>query len=227
MAYEQLTIFPEEPKKKGFFDNIFMPGGFFNPNSNANPNSNPNIKGFFAKAAKPQFDYKLNTGLQGWGKNLGGYATAINGGIQGVRALKGIHDLSEARSSSGDLQSDIINASYNSPMLAYDLNKDQIDLLNQLKRGSYSGDRVNIDDIDPLGVLGDTAMGALTGLPGGWIGALVGGIGGLANSVIGDLGNAQNQSNAELEALYQAVLDSERQYKDIKKQQAYARLMQY
>lgn len=177
----------------------------------------------------PQFDWNAKKGLQGWGKNLGGYATAINGGIQGIRALSGISDLSKGGDVNSDLQADIVTAAANSPLLYHDLNAEQRQLLGELRRGTYDGKMGldNLGEVDLLGVLGDTAMGALTGLPGGWIGALVGGAGGLVNSIIGDLGAEQSRNNAELESLYQAVLDSERQYKDMKKQQAYARLMQY
>lgn len=246
-SYEQLTFFPNEPqKKKKAYEPLNMRvretiprvgpqsqglSGLWSTLSGGGQLLSPALKQRFPKFTKnlmnPQFDYNFKTGVTGWGKNLGGVATGVTGAVQGIKAIKGINDLSDARDSSGDLQTDIINAAYGSPMLAYDLDQSQLALLNQLRRGNYNGDDISLDNIDPLGVLGDTAVGALSGLAGGLPGVIVGGVGGLANSIIGDLGNAQNQSNAELESLYQAVLDSERQYKDIKKQQAYARLMQY
>ena len=105
----------------------------------------------------------------------------------------------------------------------YDLNSDQRDLLRELQRGDYDN-KGDVSDIDLLGVLGDAGMGILTGLPGGLPGAIIGGIGGAANSVIGDLQGGADRDVAELEALYQAVLESEQYHNQMRKQRAYAGL---
>jgi hypothetical protein len=96
-------------------------------------------------------------------------------------------------------------------------------MLREVRSGSYDNS-TDLSDIDLLGVLGDTGMGVLTGIGGGVPGMIIGGLGGLANSVIGDLGSAKDRSNAELEALYNAVLASEQQHNALKRQRAYAML---
>ena len=202
-------------KEDGFFDKA---GGFGDVISNI---------------GNPQFDYnwkptagadgKKAVGLQGWGKNLGGVYNVANVGIQGVKAFKGLQDMSDTRDNMEDLISDIRLGAGNSPTIMYDLNASQRDLLRELQRGDYDT-TVNGDDVDLLGTLGDTAMGALAGLPGGLPGVIIGGVGGLANSVIGDLTSGQDRRTAELEALYQAVLESEQYHNNMRKQRAYAGL---
>jgi hypothetical protein len=56
---------------------------------------------------------------------------------------------------------------------------------------------------------------------------VIGALGGGLNSVVDDFGNAQNISNSELEALYNAVVASEQQNNALKKQRAYANLGMY
>lgn len=210
--------------KKGKF---FKPGGAFDKASGG-------FSEFASNIANPQFDYawktkvdpatgKKFTGVQGWGKNLGGMYNIANAGIQGVKAAQGLQDMSDTRGNMEDLISDIRIGAGNSPTIMYDLNANQRDLLRELQRGDYDT-TVNGDDIDLLGALGDTAMGALTGLPGGLPGAIIGGVGGLANSVIGDLNAGSDRRTAELEALYQAVLESEQYHNNMRKQRAYAGL---
>lgn len=211
-------------KSKGKF---FKPGGAFDKASGG-------FSEFASNIANPQFDYawktkvdpttgKKFTGVQGWGKNLGGVYNIANAGIQGVKAVQGLQDMSDTRNNMEDLISDIRLGAGNSPTIMYDLNADQRDLLRELQRGDYDT-TVNGDDIDLLGALGDTAMGALSGLPGGLPGVIIGGVGGLANSVIGDLSSGQDRRTAELEALYQAVLESEQYHNNMRKQRAYAGL---
>ena len=209
--------------------------GFFNQNGFFSKNG-PMSK-FSKNIGNPQFDYSwappagsetdikspiLNAGLKGWGLNLGKAYNVGNIAVQGLKAGKGLQDISNARDSMQDLRSDILLGANNSPTIMYDLNADQRDLLRELQRGDY--DTVDSDDFDFLGALGGAAKGALTGLPGGLPGVIIGGVGGLANSVIGDFKEGADRRTAELESLYQAVLDSERSHNEQRKQRAYAGL---
>ena len=211
--------------------------GFFNQNGFFGKNG-PMSK-FTKNIGNPKFDYSwtaptnpttktlfqspiTNTGLQGWGLDLGGAYNVGNLAVQGLKAGKGLQDISNARDNMQDLRSDILLGANNSPTIMYDLNANQRDLLRELQRGDY--DTVDSDDFDFLGALGGAAKGALTGLPGGLPGVIIGGVGGLANSVIGDFKEGADRRTAELEALYQAVLDSERYHNEQRKQRAYAGL---
>ncbi len=198
---------------KGSF---LKPGGFFDPKTGK-------LAGFFNKATNPQLDYSTSTGLQAYGKNLGSMYNVGNLGLQAYNAFKGLQNTSKVRDSKEKLVSDIVLAAANSPTVGYDLSGDQLRLLRELQRGAYD-DNADASDVDIMGVLGDAAMGALTGLPGGGIGAAIGGIGGAVNSVIKDLGAAETANADELEALYQAVLESERYHQDQRKQRAYRTL---
>ena len=184
------------------------------------------LGGLFSKLAHPNFSYNWKSGLQGYGKNLGKVATGATAAIQGIKALQGISDLSDAKSASEDLASDIVTASYNNPMLQYDLDPEQLSMLRDLRRGTYDNS-VGISDVSLLGVLGDVLKGGLYGAGGGIPGMIAGAIGGGVNSVIGDLGQARENSNAELEALYQSILESEQGVNNIKKQKALANFAAY
>lgn len=203
-------------KNKGKF---FKEGGAF---------KNGKFSGMLSNIANPQFDLNDQYQLQGWGKNIGKATTVANALYQGYNAAQGLGDLADARDAGQDLTSDIINASYDNPMLSYDLSSEQMDLLRQLRRGTYD-DSVGIDDVDLAGTLGGAVKGGLTGfLTGGGIpGAIVGAIGGGANSVIDDLGQARDISNAELESLLQAMEASKQQQNAMKKQRMYAALGGY
>lgn len=201
---------------KGAGDKVFKPGGFFSKGGG--------LGDALSGLANPQLDYDLdNFGLEAYGKNVGKYLTIGNALYQGFNAAQGLQDLSDAGDLSEDTIADILTSAANSPTIQYDLSADQLNTLRELKSGSYD-DSVGLDDIDLLGMLGDAGMGALMGLGGGIPGIVIGALGGAVNSGIGDLNQAQGQSNAELEALYQAVLDSERQYNQLRKQRAYASL---
>lgn len=215
---------PKSGKPKG---KLFKQDGFFDKSSGK-------LSGMFDTLSNPQFDYNWKptkgadgtwsgSGVQGWGKNLGGMYNVGNLAMQGINAARGMQGISDTRDRASDLMSDAILSAGNSPTVMYDLNSDQRDLLRELQRGDYDN-KGDVSDIDLLGVLGDTGMGILTGLPGGLPGAIIGGIGGAANSVIGDLQGGANRDVAELEALYQAVLESEQYHNQKRKQQAYASL---
>ena len=204
-------------KHKGKF---FKEGGAFSEGGK--------FGGMFNTLTNPQFDLNDQYQLQGWGKNIGKWSTIGNGIYQGINAAQGLGDLADARDAGQDLVSDIVTASYDNPMLSYDLSSEQMDLLRQLRRGTYD-DSVGIEDVDLAGTLGGALKGGLTGfLTGGGIpGAIVGAVGGGANAVIDDLGQARNINNAELEALLQALESSRQQQNAMKKQRMYAALGGY
>lgn len=204
-------------KNKG---RLFKEGGAFSKGGK--------VGGMLDNLTNPQFDLNDQYQLQGWGKNIGKWSTIGNGLYQGINAAQGLGDLADARDAGQDLVSDIITASYDNPMLSYDLNTEQMDLLRQLRRGTYD-DSVGIDDVDLAGTLGGAIKGGLTGfLTGGGVpGAIVGAVGGGANAVIDDLGQARNIDNAELEALLQALESSKQQQNAMKKQRMYAALGGY
>lgn len=210
-------------KPKGKF---FKEGGAFDKSSGT-------LSNLFGNLTNPQFDYnwtpvkgangKNSVGVQGWGKNIGGMYNIGNTAIQGMKFLKGAQGVSDTRDSIEDRMSDAVLSAGNSPTIWYDLNADQRDLLRKLQRDDY-GNTSDISDVDLLGVLGDAGMGMLSGIPGGLPGVIIGGIGGAANSVMGDLQGAADRDAAELEALYQAILESEQYHNQMRKQRAYAGL---
>ncbi len=199
-------------------------GNVFNKMGNLfDPTLKNRFKGFGSKLTNPNFNYDMKTGVQGWGKNLGGLYNIGNVAVQGYNALQGLDEMSELRDDTDDLISDIVTSSYNSPTLQYDLNSEQLKLLRELRNDRYNTD-VDFGDLDLLGILADFGKGALTGAPGGIYGALIGGVGSALNSGIEDLQGGISADNAELQALYDAILNSEQQYKQLEKQKAYARL---
>jgi hypothetical protein len=184
------------------------------------------LKGFYNKATSPELDWDSTTGLKAYGADIGKYAGIASALYQGYNLAKGMQDNSEAKNENSDLISDIVSSSYNNPNLQYDISPDQLELLRDLRRGNYDSES-DLSDIDLLGALGDAGMGVLTGILGGAPGMIAGGVGGFLNSIVGDFGDEQNRSNAELEALYQAILASDRQYNDLKRQRAYANFGRY
>lgn len=194
----------------------FKPGGAFDKASGK-------LKGLYSKISSPELDWTKGSGIQAWGKDIGGMYNVGNALLQGYNAAQGLQGLADVRDAGEDTISNILSGAANSPTIYYDLSPDQRDLLRQLKRGSYSNS-ADLSDVDLLGALGDTAMGVLGGIPGGIPGMIIGGLGGAANSVIGDLTSASANNNAELEALYRAVLESEQYHNQMRRQRAYAGL---
>ena len=191
------------------------------------------LKGLFDKGAGSKFGYnfkgvvgddgKRRVGVQAFGKNLGKAFNIGNAAVQTAKVAKGLSDVSKTRGSSEDLASDIVLSAANSPTIGYDLSADQMKLLRELQNGTYDS-KANLGDINLLGALGGAAKGALTGIAGGLPGMIIGGVGGLANSVVGDIKGDADRDSAELEALYQAVQESEQQHNAMRKQRAYNRL---
>lgn len=205
------TATPKAAKPKG---KLFKEGGFFDTESGK-------LSGVVDDIANPQLDYNTKTGLKGWDRNLGSYWTAAQLALQGYGAVQDLQNAGDSRERSEDLISDIVAASYNSPTIQYDLAPDQLETLRKLRDGDYETD-TDLGDLDLLSVLGDVGMGVLGGIPGGIGGMVLGGLGGLGTSLANDYANAQGRQTAELEALYQAVLESEKQHNDLRKQRAYA-----
>lgn len=198
-------------KKGGFMSNVKM---FSDDLGNR-------VKSGLGNLMSPEFDYNLQSGVQGWGQNLGGYANIANVALQGINAAQGLGNLSDAKTETDDLTADIVASAMNNPMVDYDLTADQKQLLSQLRRGTYDSD-VGLGDVDLLGALGDVGMGVLTGAAGGVPGMIIGGVGGLVNSGIGDLSNAQARKNAELQALYEALQESNQNYGNMRRQRMMA-----
>lgn len=213
-------------QQPGMFDKL---KGWWGKNKNRifAPGAGEGVSKFASKLTNPQFSWDSSSGISGWGKGIGKGLTLAGGVYNAYNAAKGLDNLSDLKNEGRDIQSDIVTASYNNPMLQYDLSSDQMELLRALRNGRYDSD-IGIDDVDWLDAGGDALKGGLTGfLTGGMPGAIVGAVGSGANAAIGSLGNQQERSNAELQALYDAVVQSEQQYNDIKKQRAYANLMSY
>ena len=172
----------------------------------------------------PFLGWTKGKGLSVAGKNLGGWATGINGAIQGAQAIGNITDLAKANQSTEDILNEIQLASMNNPYYQYDLTDEELKLLRNIKRGN-ADTSAGLGDVNWLGALGDTAMGVLTGLPGGIPGMIVGGVGGLGNSILGDMSDAQGANNAELEQLLASLEASKRNYKQMRGQRAYSQFM--
>ena len=190
------------------------------------PGAKDSLKSFTDKLSNPQFNWNSSSGIQGWGKNLGKGATALGALYNVYNIGQNLDNLSDAQQSREDMIGDIVGAAYNNPMIYYDLTSDQMSLLRKLRNGSYDTE-TDLSDVD----WGSALKGAVKGGVGGFVtggipGAVIGAIGSGANSATESLVNAQGADAAELEALYNAILASERSYNDIQKQKAYARLMQ-
>jgi hypothetical protein len=127
---------------------------------------------------------------------------------------KGLKNFSKAKDQTEDIMSDIVTASYNNPMLQYDLDAEQLKLLRQLRNNRYSND----PDIDWSDTIGGAIKGGLYGISGGIPGVVIGALGGGANAAVNSLSDAQAASNDELEALYDAILQSEQEYNALRKQ---------
>lgn len=207
-------VAPKSTKVSKSKGKLFKEGGFFDTKSGK-------LSGIVDDVANPQFDYDTKTGVKGWGKNLGTLWNIGQMALQGYNAAQDLQSAGEASDRAEDLLSQITTASYNSPTLQYDLSPEQLDTLRQIREGDFDTS-ADLDDLNLLSLLGDTAMGVLGGIPGGISGMVLGGLGGLGTGLSRDYSNAQARQASELEALYQAVLASEQQHNDLRKQRAYA-----
>ena len=199
-------------------------GGSFIKQGGAFDLGSGKLGNLYSKLSNPQFDYSKTSGIQGWGKNLGKGYTIVRGVADAYGSAKNLQNMNKTVDASEDLMRDIKLSAANSPTIMYDINADQRKMLRELQRGTFDADGGGIDDINGLGVLGDAAMGAIKGIPGGYYGIIAGAIGGAAKSATEDMSQGAEASNAELEALYQAVLESEMYHNQMRKQQLYSRL---
>ena len=201
----------------GWFSNpkLFKKGGSLDTATGKLPK-------LFSNLTSPELDYTKKGGLQAYGHNVGNWLTVGKGLYDAYRVFNNIQDIGDAKNISQDLTSDILSAAYSNPTLQYDLAPDQMRLLRELRNGTYDAS-ADVSDVDLLGVLGDAGMGALTGIGGGIPGIVIGALGSGANSVFTDLSEATSRGNSELEALYQAIVESGRQANAMRRQAA----MQY
>lgn len=162
-------------------------------------------------------NWNTNGGIQF--ANIGPYANVANAIGQGMSAIGNISKLSRNTQDYNDLQGDVLRAYNSNPLARNFLNSEQLSTIRKLKRGNYKGNyKISNDVLSSIGSsLPNTIMNTLTGFAvGGTPGAVIGGFGSLINSGLKGASNTQNKNNAELEALYQALLDAEQQYNMMK-----------
>lgn len=169
--------------------------------------------------------------------NVGKYAPWIQGIASTGQAIGGISDYNNAKSDYDDLTGSILREANSNPLANYYLTNSQQSDLRKLQRDGDSGGKADIDDfLNGMGSgLGNAILPTLLGLAtGGVPGALVGGIGSLVNSGIGGMNDRVAQDAADLESLYQALVDAKSQYSSMKRipmqglglQQQYAKMYQ-
>lgn len=152
--------------------------------------------------------------------NLGKAAPWIQGGVEAVRALGGISDYTDAQSQYDELLSDVLREYGSNPLANQFLTSSQRSDLRALEKGYTNEGKADSGDFfKGMGSgLGDAIPAALLGLVAGGVpGALVGGIGSLVNSGISGMNSAVAQDTADLEALYQTLVDANAQYNSMKK----------
>jgi hypothetical protein len=175
------------------------------------------LAGLFNTSKK--FGWNKNTGLTAFGKNLGKYTPWISGGVSAIQALDNFSDYNKSVDSNEGMIDDILVSAMSNPLVSSYLTSEQMNLLNQLRRGDYTTKSNFGDALQGIGSgLGDAVTAALTGAAfGGVPGAIVGGVGSLVNSGIQGLSSGTEEESAELAALYQALMDAEAQYKSMKR----------
>lgn len=158
-------------------------------------------------------------GVTAFGKPIGTYANVGNAIMQGVNAAQGISDYSKGQSDIDSLVNDIKVSAMGNPLLNSYLTSDQLSLLNKLQRGTYDTGADMDDFMSGLASDGLTGavQGAMSGAIGGLPGMAIGAIGGLVNGGIGGLSNANDQTEAELQALLTALQNAEMQYKSMQR----------
>lgn len=176
-------------------------------------------------ASKFATDYAAaNNGAPLWNKTtgldkIGKIGTVAGGAIQGLNAIRGFSDINDMESDYNSLLDDISSSAYANPMANMYLNNEQRKLLRDVQKG-------RTDDADA----GDVVEGILKGIPqtllntglgfatGGIAGAATQGIGSLVNSGIQGYQSGIGSNQAELEALYQTLLDAENDYNSMRRQ---------
>lgn len=151
--------------------------------------------------------------------NLGKWGNVASLAMHGIDAAKGISDYNEAVSNNEDLMTRIRASAMSNPLLSSYLTSDQMNMLNSIRTGSYNASDAGVDTFlqGAAGGLGDAALGAVMGIPGGLPGIIIGAAGGLINAGIDNQSQIAGQNSAELQALYQALQDAEMQYRSMKR----------
>lgn len=195
----------------------------------------PNLKDMFGKffggkdgaggaastglSMAPQgFDWTSGSGLKLAGKNVGKAVPWVTAGVDAVQAIGDWSEYNNINSSNDDLLDKILISASNNPLVGQYLTADQLSLLNQIKNGTYEpeGDSNFLENA--LGGLPNAIIPTLLGLAmGGAPGAIAGGIGSLIGSGVSGYKDASSSKNAELSALYQALVDAEAQYKSMRR----------
>lgn len=214
-------------------DYITYPDGvtsqnYYLPSSNLAPTAQaPNLSGLFAKGK--QFinnNWSSSKGLNLKNVpllgdvNVGKVAPWIQGGVSAAQALGGISDYTKNTSNYQDMLGDVLREYNSNPLANYYLTNAQKSDIRKLEKGySNTGKADGGDFFKGMGSgLGEAVPAALLGLVAGGVpGALVGGIGSLVNSGISGMNSAVAQDTADLEALYQTLVDANAQYNSMKK----------
>lgn len=169
---------------------------------------------------KNNFGWNSATGAKVFGKDLGGWkgiGTWGTGLYHGAKAIGNANEIADYKTEANDLISDILRSSASNPLTNQFLTSDQTAMLNKLKRGTYDTDS-NFTDFDLMSLLGGAGKGALSGgLIAGIPGAIIGGLGGGLNANLERQGQDQQNINAQLEGLYQALVDAEAQYNSMRR----------
>lgn len=180
-----------------------------------------NLKDWLAKHG---FGWSLDDGLTAFKHNLKPWGIGVPAAFQAFDAIKNFENLDDNTAATEDLLADIRAAAANNRMLYYDLSPDQLALLRNVSAGNYDNEW-DLSDLSISSMLGGGLTGALTGIAGGLPGMVVNGLAGVFNAGLEDISQGVAADNAELEALYQAIVASNQEYNDTRKQMAYNRMM--
>ena len=162
-----------------------------------------------ATKANPQFSAK--SGLKLFGAPLGMVGGGVNAIAQGAGAVDNLKKFNDTKSHTRDLQNDIMVAAMNNPMSTYGLTPDQIRLLGEVRRGKLKGE-ADVGSFDIGNALKEALIGGGIGLAGGLPMAAVGALAGGVKGGLTGLTEDQERQNAQLEALYHALNQSNARY---------------
>lgn len=175
-----------------------------------------------AGGQSPNIGYTKGKGLSAFGKNLGTYASIANTGINALGILQGFADSADEGRRTEDLSADVLTAAASNPMSTYGLTTDQLKTLGDVRSGRFDAS-ADVSDLDFGGALSGALSGGLVGLAGGIPGVIAGALSGGAKGAVGGLSQAKARKNAELEALYQALSQSNTDYQNAMRSRALER----
>lgn len=174
--------------------------------------------------SKHGINWNLKNGLSLGKNNLQSWGIGVPAAFQAFDAVKNFESLDDNTAATKDILSDIRSAASGNRMLYYDLSPDQLALLRNINAGNYDNEG-DISDVNLSSLLSGGFTGALTGIAGGLPGMVINGLAGAFNAGLGDISQGVAADNAELEALYQAIVASNQEYNDTRRQMAYNRMM--